>query len=224
MSAHLSGIRTGLLFCAVAVLTCLPLILYRFEKAPGQPRRRRPGLILGGVVGLLLGGLLVGMMEGNRAEAFWTSIQPEIVEQRMDTAIAVTDDFGGGLLGNGTGSAGKSGRVMNLFGQPSPGNESVEWGTALVRYSYGVVGMWLGAILGLAALFGLMRVATMNRDARFACVRYTLWIYIGAQLSWFLFKAYPVLENGTMGVLYWASAGLIIGLRRLDEVQASSLS
>jgi hypothetical protein len=48
-------------------------------------------------------------------------------------------------------------------------------------------------------------------------VRYVLWIYIGAQLSWFLFKAYPVFENGTMGVLYWSSAGLIIGLRRLDE-------
>jgi hypothetical protein len=217
MSAHLSGIRTGLLFCAVAVLTCLPLIMYRYEKLPGQPRRHRPGLITGGVIGLLLGGLLVGFMEGNRAEAFWTSIQPTLVEERMDTAIAVTDDFGGGLMGNGTGSAGKSGRVMNLIGKPSPSNEAVEWGTALVRYSFGVVGMWLGAILGLWALFGLLRAATLNREARFSCVRYTLWIYIGAQLSWFLFKAYPVLENGTMGVLYWTSAGLIIGLRRLDE-------
>lgn len=217
MSAHLSGIRTGLLFCAIAILTCLPLILYRFEKAPGLPRRHRPGLITGGLIGLLLGSVLVGMMEGNRAEAFWTSIQPQLVEERMDVAIAVTDDFGGGLLGNGTGSAGKSGRVMNLLGKPSPGNESVEWGTALVRYSFGVVGMWLGAVLGLWALFGLLRAATVNRDAPFAPVRYVLWIYIGAQLSWFLFKAYPVLENGTMGVLYWSSAGLIIGLRRLDE-------
>jgi hypothetical protein len=221
MSAHLSGIRTGLLFCAIAVLTCLPLILYRFEKLPGQPRRPRPGLIAGGLFGLLLGAILVGMMEGNRAEAFWTSIQPSLVEQRMDDAIAVTDDFGGGLLGNGTGSAGKSGRVMNLLGKESPGNESVEWGTALVRYSFGVIGMWVGAILGLWALVGLLRIATLNREARFACVRYTLWIYIGAQLSWFLFKAYPVLENGTMGLLYWSSAGLIIGLRRLDEIQVS---
>ncbi|MCA8914111.1 MAG: hypothetical protein KDB90_01765 [Planctomycetes bacterium] len=219
MSAHLSGIRTGLLFCAIAVLTCLPLIMYRFEKVPGQPRRKRPGLILGGVIGLLFGAILVGMMDGDRAEAFWTSIQPSLVEERMDTAIAVTDDFGGGLLGNGTGSAGKSGRVMTLLGKESPSNEYVEWGTALVRYSFGLIGMWIGAILGLWALFGLMRAATLNRDAPFACLRYTLWIYIGAQLSWFLFKAYPVLENGTMGVLYWSSAGLIIGLRRLDEVQ-----
>lgn len=217
MSAHLSGIRTGLLFCAVAVLTCLPLILYRFEREPGQQLRRRPGLITGGLIGLLCGAILVGFMEGERAEAFWTSIQPSLVEQRMDTAIAVTDDFGGGVLGNGTGSAGKSGRVMNLLGKESPSNESVEWGTALVRYSFGVIGMWLGAILGLCALFALLRVATKNREAPFACVRYTLWIYVGAHLSWFLFKAYPVLENGTMGVLYWSSAGLIIGLRRLDE-------
>ncbi|MCB9936241.1 MAG: DUF1269 domain-containing protein [Planctomycetes bacterium] len=218
MSAHLSGIRTGLLFCATAILTCVPLILYRFEKSQGLPRRHRPGLITGGLIGLLLGSMLVGFMEGNRAEAFWTSIQPVLVEERMDVAIAVTDDFGGGLLGNGTGSAGKSGRVMNLLGRASPGNESVEWGTALVRYSFGVVGMWLGAILGLWALFGLLRAATVNREAPFACLRYTLWVYIGAQLSWFLFKAYPVLENGTLGVLYWSSAGLIIGLRRLDEV------
>ena len=217
MSAHLSGIRTGLLFCAVAVLTCLPLILYRFEKLPGEARRKRPGLITGGVIGLLCGAILVGMMEGNRAEAFWSSIQPSLVEERMDVAIAVTDDFGGGLLGNGTGSAGKSGRVMTLIGKESPGNEAVEWGTALIRYSFGLLGMWLGGILGVWALLGLLRAAVLNRDARFACLRYTLWIYLGAQLSWFLFKAYPVLENGTMGVLYWSSAGLIIGLRRLDE-------
>ncbi|MBZ0137580.1 MAG: hypothetical protein K8I27_14535 [Planctomycetes bacterium] len=221
MSAHLSGIRTGLLFCAIAVLTCLPLMLYRVEKRAGQAPRKRAGLFFGGVLGLLLGALLISQMEGNRAEAFWTSIQPELVEQRMDSAIAVTDDFGGGLLGNGTGSAGKSSRVMTLLGQPAPGNEAVEWGTALIRYSYGVIGMWLGAFLGLWALFGLLRVALRNRDGPFATVRYALWIYIGAQLSWYLFKAYPVLENGTMGVLYWTSAGLIIGLRRLDELQVS---
>lgn len=217
MSAHLSGIRTGLSFCAIAILTCLPLIMYRFEQRPGVPRRTRPGLLMGGVIGFLAGAVLVGSMTGNRAEAFWTSIQPEIVERRMDVAIAVTDDFGGGIMGNGTGSAGKSGRVMNLLGKPSPANENVEWGTALVRFSFGLVGMWLGALLGLWALFGLLRVAMANRESRFAPVRYTLWIYIGAQLSWFLFKAYPVLENGTMGVLYWSSAGLIIGLKRLDE-------
>ena len=220
MSAHLSGIRTGLLFCAIAVLTCLPLMLYRYERRTGQPRRKRAGLFFGGVLGLMMGALLVSQMTGNRAEAFWTSIQPTLVEQRMDVAIAVTDDFGGGLLGNGTGSAGKSGRVMNLLGQPSPGNEAVEWGTALIRYSYGVIGMWLGALFGLWAMFGLLRVVLKNREGPFATVRYALWIYIGAQLSWYLFKAYPVLENGTMGVLYWTSAGLIIGLRRLDEIEA----
>lgn len=217
MTAHLSGIRTGLSFCAIAVFTCMPLITYRFERRLGVPRNPRPGLILGGVIGLLAGAILVGFMTGNRAEAFWTSIQPEIVEQRMSVAIAVTDDFGGGLLGNGTGSAGKSSRVMNLFGQPATGNENVEWGTALVRYCFGEIGMWFGAFLGLWALFGLFRIATGQREARFAPIRYTLWIYIGAQLSWFLFKAYPVLENGTMGVLYWSSAGLILGLKRLDE-------
>ncbi|MCA8912702.1 MAG: hypothetical protein KDB82_13440, partial [Planctomycetes bacterium] len=175
MSAHLSGIRTGLSFCAIAVFTCLPLIFYRFEQRPGVKRRPRPGLIMGGLVGFLLGAILVGFMTGNRAEAFWTSIQPEIVQERMDTAIAVTDDFGGGLLGNGTGSAGKSGRVMNLFGKASPSNERVEWGTALVHYSFGVIGMWLGALLGIWALLGLFRVAIGDREARFAPVRYTLW-------------------------------------------------
>lgn len=220
MSAHLSGIRTGLLFCAIAVLTCLPLMLYRFERRAAKPRVRRSGLFFGGVLGLMLGALLVSQMTGNRAEAFWTSIQPEIVEQRMEVAIEVTDDFGGGLLGNGTGSAGKSGRVMNLLGQPSPSNEYVEWGTALVRYSFGVIGMWLGALFGLWALFGLLRIVMRNREGPFATVRYALWIYLGAQLSWYLFKAYPVLENGTMGVLFWSSAGLIIGLRRLDEIEA----
>lgn len=220
MSAHLSGIRTGLLFCAIAVLTCLPLMLYRYEKRANQPRRRRSGLFFGGVLGLILGALLISQMTGNRAEAFWTSIQPALVEQRMDAAIEVTDDFGGGLLGNGTGSAGKSGRVMNLLGQPSPSNEAVEWGTALIRYSFGVIGMWLGALFGLWALFGLLRVVLKNREGPFATVRYGLWIFVGAQISWYLFKAYPVLENGTMGVLYWTSAGLIIGLRRLDELDA----
>lgn len=217
MSAHLSGIRTGLLFCAIAVLTCLPLMLYRFERRQGHPVRRRSGLFLGGVLGLIMGALLVSQMHGNRAEAFWTSIQPSLVEERMEFAIDATDEFGGGLMGNGTGSAGKSGRVMTLLGQPSPGNEAVEWGTSLIRFSFGVVGLWLGAILGLWAFFGLLRAALKNRDAPFAPVRYALWIYIGAQISWYLFKAYPVLENGTMGVLYWTSAGLIIGLRRLDE-------
>ena len=220
MSAHLSGIRTGLLFCAIAVLTCIPLMLYRYEKRAARPRTRRSGLFFGGVIGLMMGALLVSQMEGNRAEAFWSSIQPVLVEERMDAAIDATDEFGGGLMGNGTGSAGKSGRVMNLLGQPSPGNESVEWGTALVRYSFGEVGLWLGAILGLWALFGLLRIVLKNREGPFAPVRYALWIYVGAQLSWYLFKAYPVLENGTMGVLYWTSAGLIIGLRRLDEIEA----
>ena len=111
---------------------------------------------------------------------------------------------------------------MNLFGKASPSNERVEWGTALVHYSFGVIGMWLGALLGIWALLGLFRVAIGDREARFAPVRYTLWIYLGAQLSWFLFKAYPVLENGTMGVLYWSSAGLIMGLKRLDERELAS--
>ena len=218
-SAHLSGIRTGLMFCAIAVLTCIPLILYRQETTLGVARRR-PGLVLGGVLGLLIGSVLVANMHGNRAEAFWTSIQPSIGEERMEVAIDVTDHFGGGMLGNGTGSAGKSGRVMNLLGEASPGNEAVEWGTALIRYSFGVIGIWLGGFLGLWAFFGLLRVALKLPRARFATVRYVLWIYIGAQLSWYLFKAYPVLENGTMGVLFWSSAGLIIGLRRLDEIPA----
>lgn len=219
MSAHLSGIRTGLMFCLFAVICALPLILYRFEYTAVGKRIARKGLISGGVVGLILGGILVGMMQGNRAEAFWTSISMDLVNQRMEYAIDATDMWGGGLMGHGTGSAGKSGRVMTLFGQPPAGNESVEWGTALVRYSFGEVGLILGAILGLWAFFALLRCALYHREAHFAPMRYMLWIYIGAQLSWFLFKAYPVLENGTMGVLFWSSAGLIMGLRRLDELQ-----
>lgn len=221
MSAHLSGIRTGLMFCAIAVLCALPLILYRYETREDGKKIKRPGLITGGVMGLIFGGILVGMMHGNRAEAFWTSISIDLVNERMDYAIDATNAWGGGLMGNGTGSAGKSGRIMTLFGQPPAGNESVEWGTALVRYSFGTVGLILGAILGLWAFFGLLRCALLNREAHFGPMRYMLWIYIGAQLSWFLFKAYPVLENGTMGVLFWTSAGLIIGLRHLDELQLS---
>jgi hypothetical protein len=41
-------------------------------------------------------------------------------------------------------------------------------------------------------------------------------------MGWFLFKAYPVMENGTMVAMFWTSAGLIIGLGRLDEREAAS--
>jgi len=216
MGAHLSGVRTGLLFCGVAVLALLPLILVRHERVR-HGLARRPGLILGGLVGLMIGALLVGSMKPTRAEAFWTSLEVNIIGDRMDESVSHVRVHPTPPLGYGTGSAGKSGQVMTLLGRPAMGFENVEWGNLLVRHSFGPVGMWFGAGLLGWMLLGLLRIAWRNRNGRFAPLRFALWVYVCAQMSWFLFKAYPVMENGTMLVMFWSSVGLIVCLGRLDE-------
>jgi hypothetical protein len=217
MSAHLSGVRTGLLFAAVAIAAMLPLLLFPRERQPDGTVRRGPGLVLGGIIGLLLGVVLVGSMKETRAEAFWTSLEVNIIGERIEESVAHVGAQPVPPLGNGTGAAGKSGQVMALLGREPMGFENVEWGNLLVRYCFGPVGMWVAAILLAWFMGGLLAVATRNRQGRFAALRYTLWIYLAAQMGWFLFKAYPVMENGTMVAMFWTSAGLIIGLGRLDE-------
>ena len=90
----------------------------------------------------------------------------------------------------------------------------------LVRYSFGPVGSWLGAILLAWLMLALFVIAWCNRTGRFAALRFTLWVYLAAQMGWFIFKAYPVMENGTMVIMFWTTAGLVLGLARLDEQQA----
>lgn len=216
MGAHLSGVRTGLLFAALAVLCMLPLVFYPRQAGAGGVRRR-PGLVIGGVIGLVIGGILVGAMKETRAEAFWTSLEVSIIDKRMNESVAATSNIRVPALGNGTGSAGKSGQVMTLFGQDALGFEHAEWGNLLVRYSFGPVGYWLGAVLLGWLMLGLFAIAWRNRQGRFGPLRYALWVYLGAQMGWFVFKAYPVMENGTMVLMFWSSAGLIMGLARLDE-------
>jgi hypothetical protein len=224
MGAHLSGVRTGLLFAAVAVIAMLPLMLYPRQAQPDGRRRRRPGLIIGGVVGLIIGAVLVSQMKENRAEAFRTSLEVNIISDRVEDNVDVTARLNVPPLGNGTGAAGKSGQVMTLLGKPALGFENIEWGTLLVRYSFGSVGVAVGMIVLGWFLVGLLAIAWRQRRARFAALRFTLWIYLCAQMGWFLFKAYPVMENGTMVIMFWTSAGLIIGLGRIDEAEVPPLS
>lgn len=217
MGAHLSGVRTGLLFAGVAVLALLPLLLFPRERREDGVSRRRPGLVIGGVVGLMLGAVLVGSMKETRAEAFWSSLEVSIIGERIEESVVATARREVPPLGFGTGSGGKSGQVMVLFGMPQMGNEHLEWGNLLVRYSYGPVGFWFGAFVLAWFMAGMLAVAVRNRQGRFASLRYALWIYLGAQMGWFLFKAYPVMENGTMVMMFWTTAGVILGLARLDE-------
>ncbi len=222
MGAHLSGVRTGLLFCAVAMIAMLPLLMFPRERSADGTPRRRPGLVLGGVIGLALGAVLVSQMKDNRAEAFWTSLEVNIVSERMEHSIEQSAGLRVPPLGNGTGAAGKSGQVMVLLGRPALGFENAEWGAMLVRYSFGPVGSWLGAILLSWFMLAMFVIAWRNRTGRFAALRFTLWVYLAAQVGWFIFKAYPVMENGTMVIMFWTTAGLVLGLARLDEQQAGA--
>jgi hypothetical protein len=90
-----------------------------------------------------------------------------------------------------------------------------------VKYSFGETGLWAGGILLGWMLLGLFALAWRNRRGRFAPVRFALWVYLCAQMGWFLFKAYPVMENGTMTMLFWGSAGLLMALSRLDEPEGA---
>lgn len=215
--SHISGVRTGLMFAIIAIACLSPLVLYTRSRLSDGRSVRRMGLIMGGVFGLIIGYGLFANMKETRLRAFVTSFDLGLVETRMDSAISATNDFGGGLLGHGTGMAGKSGRVMSLVGQPSPSNERVEWGTALVKYSFGDIGLWFGAFVMAWLFLGLLRLATRFREQTFAPLRFALWVYLCAQMSWYLFKNYPILENGSMMLMFWCSAGVLLGAYRLDK-------
>lgn len=220
---YLSGVRTALALQLIAVVCLTPLMLLRRRTLPDGRVVHRRGLLVGGLVGLLLGALLVVNMSDLRQRAFWTAFDPDNVNERVGFAVDRVEDFKGGAFGHGTGSAGASGRVMSLFGLPNAGVEQAEWGTTVISYSFGNVGLWLGFIVVLWFLLGMLQYAIAYRNGRFAPLRYCLWVYLGAQLSWYLFKQFPVLENGTMQLAFWGSAGLIIGLYRLDVREDSSL-
>lgn len=221
--AYLSGVRTALALMLIAIACLTPLMLLRKRVTPDGQLVKRRGLLMGGLVGLLLGALLVVNMSDLRQRAFWTAFDPDNVNERVGFSIDRTEDFSGGALGNGTGSAGASGRVMTLLGMPNQGVESAEWGTTVISYSFGKVGLALGFIVVLWFLLGMLHYAIAYRNGRFAPLRYCLWVYLGAQLAWYLFKQFPVLENGTMQLLFWCSSGLIIGLYRLDMREDAAL-
>lgn len=225
MGAHLSGIRTGMMFVVLAVIGMMPLILYRFtptdtDTNPAAPSRwrRRPGLIAGGVAGLLIGIALVASMKPARLESFSTSFDINILETRMVDSISGSKMLESGAMGLGTGSGGKSGNVMTLIGKPSPSEENLEWGTGLIGHCYGYVGKWLGAMIVAWLMGGLLLLALTARYGRHAPLRYAMWVYLCGQMGWFLFKAYPIMENASMLLLFWSSAGMIVGLTRVDTL------
>lgn len=226
--AYLSGIRTGLSLIICGVIAMFPLAFARFYLEYRGPLlapevRRRGGLLAGGVLGLVIGAILVGTMGASRTTAFWTALSPEVVRERVDYAVSAPLAVNTGLLGRGTGTAGASGRVMSLVGKPSPGAEWVEWGGALVRYSFGDIGLVVGGLLMGWFFLGLMVLAFENYRMRYAPLRIALWVYLCGQMAWYLLKAFPILENGTMSLVFWASVGTLLGLSRLDREAASRI-
>ncbi|MDH5642162.1 MAG: hypothetical protein OEY28_12805, partial [Nitrospira sp.] len=214
--AYISGVRTGVLFVLCAIAAISPMLLWRVYRAPDGNHYRRRGLVAGGIAGLLIGALLLSAMGELRMRALVTSFDPGIVEDRLEKAIDEARYSHGGDFGHGTGTAGASGRVMSLLGEPSPSNEWVEWGTAVITYSFGDAGVYLGVFVGLWLFLGMLSFAAERRMGRLFPLRYALWVYLCAQMSWYLFKAFPVLENGTMSLIFWSSAGAIIGINRLE--------
>ncbi|MCC6464220.1 MAG: hypothetical protein IT463_02640, partial [Planctomycetes bacterium] len=71
-------------------------------------------------------------------------------------------------------------------------------------------------------LAGLFALVTENRRARFMPLRYAILVYVGAQLAWYYFKAFPVLENPTMALLFWGCIGAILGLARRDRMSLAA--
>lgn len=227
--AYLSGIRTGLSLIICGVIAMFPLAFARFYMQPRGPLlkpevQRRGGLLAGGVVGLILGAILVGTMGPSRTTAFWTALSPEVVRERVDFAISAPLAVQAGLFGNGTGTAGASGRVMSLFGKPSGSAEWVEWGGALIRYCFGDVGLFAGGILMAWFFLGLLSLAMENRTARYASLRFALWVYLCGQFAWYLLKAFPILENGTMCLVFWSCVGALLGFTRLDREAAQRMA
>jgi len=227
--AYLSGIRTGLSLIICGVIAMFPLAFARYYAEPRGPLlqpeiRTRGGLLAGGVIGLILGGILVGTMGASRTTAFWTAMSPEVVRERVDYAVSAPLAVEAGLIGNGTGTAGASGRVMSLFGKPSPGAEWVEWGGALIRYCFGDIGLVAGGLLMCWLFLGLLTIAFENRSMRYAPLRFALWVYLCGQFAWYLLKAFPILENGTMSLVFWASVGALLGFARLDREAAQRIA
>ncbi|MCC6572376.1 MAG: hypothetical protein IT462_01180 [Planctomycetes bacterium] len=222
--AYLSGIRTGLSFIGIAIIALSPLMLLRKRRRPDGSYEKRHGLLIGAVVGILVGACLVVSMKETRAKAFWSGLDPSVVNTRMAYAVEVTQWFDTGPIGAGTGTAGKSGQVLALVGEEGSSNTEVEWGTALIKFCFGDVGMVLGAIVLVWLMLGLLKLAIEHRHGRYMPLRYALWVYVCAQLSWFLFKAYPVLENGTMTLMCWTSVGFILGLHEIDRREFAGVS
>ncbi len=220
--AYLSGIRTGLMFIGIAVASLTPLLLLRKRVRADGSHEKRHGLLIGTCVGLLIGAALVVSMKDTRAKAFWSSLDIGIVNSRMNDAVVGTSWFETGLFGKGTGTGGKSSQILTLVGEPGAGEINVEWGAALVKYSFGMVGVVLGALVLGWLLLGLLKLATNYRQGRYMPLRYALWVYVCAQMGWFLFKAYPVLENGTMTLMCWTSVGFVLGLHEIDRRELAS--
>lgn len=168
--------------------------------------------------------MLVGTMGSPRTTAFWTALSPDVVRERVDYAASAPLSINTGMLGNGTGTAGASGRVMSLVGEKSPGAEWVEWGGALIRYCFGDFGIVIGALLGAWFFSGLFVIAFENRYMRFAPLRFALWVYLCGHISWYLLKAFPVLENGTMCLVFWSCVGALLGFARLDRDAAARIN
>lgn len=215
--AYLSGIRTGLMFAICAVIALTPLLVLRKRRLPDGRFEKRHGLLAGTVVGLLIGAALVASMKEARLKVFWSSFDPSVVGTRMNYAVEVTQWFNTGFFGAGTGTAGKSGQVLALVGEEGGGNTQVEWGTALVKFCYGDFGLLFGSVILGWLLLGLLKLSWAYRNGRNMPLRYALWVYVCAQMGWFLFKAYPVLENGTMTLMCWTSVGFILGLHEVDR-------
>lgn len=227
--AYLSGIRTGLSLIVCGVIAMFPLAFARFYQEPRGPLiqpevRMRGGLLAGGVIGLIFGAILVGTMGPSRTTAFWTALSPAVVQERVDFAVSAPLAVESGLFGNGTGTAGASGRVMSLIGRPSGSAEWVEWGGALIRYCFGDVGLVAGGLLMAWFFIGLMLLAFENRSMRYAPLRIALWVYLCGQFAWYLLKAFPILENGTMCLVFWASVGALLGFARLDREAAQRMA
>ena len=224
--AYLSGIRTGLSLIMCGVIAMFPLAFARVYLQPQGLRgtaapQRRGGLLAGGMLGIAIGAALVGTMGAPRTSAFFTAFSPAIVQERVDYAVSAPMTIEAGLLGNGTGTAGASGRVMTLLGEPSASAEWVEWGGALIRYCFGDAGLIIGAVLLAWMFFGLLSIAFEHRAMRFAPLRFALWVYLCGQMAWYLLKAFPILENGTMCLVFWSSVGALLGFAQLDREAAA---
>ncbi|MDC1142944.1 hypothetical protein OAU50_07615 [Planctomycetota bacterium] len=219
--AYISGVRTGLTLVILAIICMAPLLGQKIGYLTANRTYRRGGLFKGGVVGLLMGAVLVSTMGALRMKAFVTSFSLGIVGERVDLGVDAVGYASQGFLGKGAGMAGASGRVMTLLGEPTASAEWVEWGGAVISYSFGTFGVVFGVLVLLWCFAGMGSLALENRDMRLAPLRLGLYVYLGAQMSWYILKAFPVLENGTMSLIFWISIGALMGMSRLDRIAAS---